>query len=502
LNRLSLIASALLATACGADAIPAPRGVLLISVDSLRADHVTSYGYKSSTQPQIDTMPIVHRRLASDGTLFTNASSTTSWTLPSHMAMLTGLPNELHRVREIGYQLDPEQPLLAEQFFKAGWRTAGFWSGPNLDPWFGFERGFELYADCSTSRAGDEGSVFAIKDGMSVKQVTATKTELKEIHDGSHVGITGYKTVAAFEEWFAEIEDTEKFFAFVHMWDVHYDYTPPPEFDVFDPDYRGTIDGVNIDDQSKNRNPPSARDVEHVIALYDGEIRFTDSNIGKLLDQIDQRGRLDSTLVVFTSDHGEEFLEHGNFGHGNTLFEEVTHIPLILRYPPGVPAGAQDDALVSLVDIAPTILDYCQLPVPPNTWGSSLQAVMNGEVAPRLLPLERSFVIPDGNRIKLDEMRGVRAEDFKLIRDTDGAGGKTYFYDLENDPKELTPQLTGQVGKGDPRIMQARLFWQGLDRAAKQFKAQLGELPEDLEGRLDDFGYMGDDEPEDAPKDE
>ena len=497
MKAFSLILFALLCFACGSAEIPVPRGVLLISVDSLRSDHVTSYGYKSSTQPQIDTMPIVQRRLASDGTLFTNATSTTSWTLPSHMALLTGLPNELHRVREIGYQLDSEHLLLAERFLAAGWRTAGFWSGPNLDPWFGFARGFELYADCSTSRAGDDGQVFAIKNGMTAKQVAATKTKLKQIHDGSHVGMTGDKLVAAFEAWFAKLQPEDKFFAFVHMWDVHYDYTPPPEFDLFDPDYRGSMDGVDIDQHSSQRNPPSARDVEHLLALYDGEIRLTDSNIGKLLDQLDQRGRLDDTLIVFTADPGEEFLEHGNFGHGNTLFEEVTHIPLILRYPPGIAAGERNETLVSLVDIAPTILDYCQIRTSKATWGVSLRDAIDGDVDARLLPLERSFLSPDGHEIKLEEMRGVRAEAFKLIRDTDSAGGRTFFFDLKADPQELTPLLTGQVGKGDPRIKQARLFWQQLDHEAQQFKAQLGELPSELEDRLEDFGYIGKDQDQD-----
>ena len=496
-SRLQLIAACLLFSSCSEAVIPPPRGVLLISVDSLRADHVTSYGYKSSTRPEIDTMPIVARKLARDGTQFQNATSTTSWTLPSHMAMLTGLPDELHRVREIGFRLSESHQLLSEQFKEAGWRTAGFWSGPNLDPWFGFSRGFDVYVDCSTSTAANEGEVFNVKSGMSAQQVANTKAELKELHDASHVGITGHKTVAAFDEWFAGVKPDERFFAFVHMWDVHYDYTPPPEFDIFDPDYRGSIDGVDVDDQSSVRNPPSARDVEHVLALYDGEIRLTDSNIGRMLGFLEKSGRFDDTLIIFTSDHGEEFLEHGNFGHGNTLFEEVTRIPLILRYPAGIPAGEQRSGLVGLVDIAPTILELCQLPVPSSMWGTSLMAEIRGELEPRLMPLERSFLVPDGGGIKVEEMRGVRAEDFKLIRDMDSSGGKIYFYDLEADPLELEPRLSGELGKGDARVRSARELWNELDRGAESTEAEMGEIPEDLESRLNEAGYMGDD-PADA----
>ena len=471
--------------------------MLLISVDSLRADHVTSYGYKSSTRPEIDTMPIVARRLAREGTRFLNATSTTSWTLPSHMSMLTGLPNELHRVREIGFKLSDSHLLLSEQFKHAGWKTAGFWSGPNLDPWFGFSRGFDVYVDCSTSTAENEGEVFDVKPGMSAKQVANIKAELRELHDASHIGMTGHKTVAAFDEWFADVEADESFFAFVHMWDVHYDYTPPPEFDIFDPDYRGSIDGIDVDDQSAVRNPPSARDVEHVIALYDGEIRLTDSNIGRMLGFLEKSGRLDDTLIVFTSDHGEEFLEHGNFGHGNTLFEEVTRIPLILRYPAGIPAGEERSGLVGLVDIAPTILELCQLPVSSDLWGSSLMDEIRGDLEPRLMPLERSYLVPDGKSLKVEEMRGVRAEDFKLIRDTDSAGGKIYFYDLDSDPLEQEPRLSGELGKGDARVRGARELWHELDQGAKAVEAQMGEIPDDLERRLIDTGYIGED-PEEA----
>ncbi len=489
-NIISLLVVGALLASCSEPSVP-PSGVLLISVDSLRADHVTSYGYKSSTQPAIDTMPNVHRRLTTDGTLFENATSTTSWTLPSHMAMLTGLPNELHRVREIGYQLDENHELLAEAFSAAGWRTAGFWSGPNLDPWFGFARGFDVYVDCSTSHAENEGEVFAVAPGMTPKQIAKTRAELAELHNASHVGMTGHKVVAAFDDWFGSIESGENFFAFVHMWDVHYDYTPPPEFDVFDPDYRGSIDGVDVDDQSSSRNPPSERDVEHVLALYDGEIRLTDSHIGQMLDLLETSGRLDDTLIIFTADHGEEFLEHGNFGHGNTLFEEVTHIPLIVRYPPGIPARKRVSALVGLVDIAPTIRELCGLPLPANSYGTSLTVAIAGDLEPRLMPLERSFLVPAGKEIQIENMRGIRAEEYKIIRDTDSAGGKVYVYDLEKDPLELEPALSGQLEKGDPRMPSAWELWQELDRKAARFAPVFGELPDDLHDRLDDAGYMG-----------
>src|SRR5262249_10859476 len=152
---------------------------------------------------------------------------------------------------------------------------------------------------------------------------------------------------AAFQRWVGE-RSRRPFFAFVHMWDVHFDYIPPEPFDsMFDPDYTGPLDGHNIGQEGFPLNAPP-RDIEHLKALYDGEIRYTDQTIGELLDALRSAGLLDRTLIVVTSDHGEEFLEHGNKTHRKALYEESIHVPLIVWASAGLPRGARVDTPVSL----------------------------------------------------------------------------------------------------------------------------------------------------------
>jgi arylsulfatase A-like enzyme len=493
--RTSFVFLVALAAGCANELGPSPRGVLLVSIDSLRADHLSCYGYRSATNPGLDTSPVIDRMLAASGARFTQAVSTTSWTLPSHMSMLTGLPAELHGVRELGLVLDDDKTLLAEVFRSAGWRTGGFWSGPNVHPFFGFGRGFEAYVDCSTSTVSDPEALFAIGPGLTAEEIDAKSADLKSLHGSSHVGQTGPRLVAAFDTWFDEIGDDERFFAFVHMWDVHYDYEPPPEFDRFDPSYAGRDNGVGVTERYPGTKPPAPRDLEHIIALYDGEILFTDHNVGRLLERLQRAGRLDDTLVVLTSDHGEEFREHGMFGHGNTLYEESVRVPLILRYPERVPAGTTVDATASLVDVAPTILELCDLPAPDGMWGRSLLPALGGDLAQRPAPMERTWMrpAPDTDEgFTVQSIRGVHSGTHKLVRETDRDGGRVYFFDLEADPTERSPIVTGQLGKGDARVVEARALWRDLDRRAAQLDAP-GAMPEDLEQGLGAAGYLGDD---------
>ena len=263
---------------CGGEQAAA-RGVLLISVDSLRADHLSCYGYRSVTNPKIPTTPVIDRMIAAKGTRFTNAYTTTSWTLPAHMALMTGLPDELHGVRGLPDQLHPQRPYLAEVFKNAGWRTAGFWSGPNLHPFFGFDRGFELYQDCSSYKIENE-ALFQPHNEEEFEETV-------QMHEASHEGVTGPALVKAFDEWFGQLGHDDKFFALVHMWDVHYDYNAPKQYDQFDPNYRGPIDGQGFTDlelKDPRKTKRGYADLNRLISLYDAEIRFTDFNVGLLLD--------------------------------------------------------------------------------------------------------------------------------------------------------------------------------------------------------------------------
>ncbi|GIW41690.1 MAG: hypothetical protein KatS3mg076_2267 [Candidatus Binatia bacterium] len=323
------------------------KNVVLISIDSLRADRLGCYGNANPTSPTMDM-------LARDGVRFANCMSTTSWTAPAHMSMLTGLDVLAHGVITDHDVLPEGIPTLAGVLAAAGFATGGIVSAPFVSSRFGFARGFAHYDD-ETIPAPT--SFDALKDEPAPQ---VTELALK---------------------WLAQ-NDSRRFFLFLHYWDVHYDYIPPPPYDrMFDPTYEGTVTGKNFfHDKSINKRMPK-RDLEHLLALYDGEIRWVDDHLARLVSYLKERGIFDETAIFVTADHGDEFFEHGFKGHGRTLYREVTHIPLIVRAP-GVRGGRVVDDPVSLVDLAPTILDLLGVDHPPGFNGTSLLPALSGRALP------------------------------------------------------------------------------------------------------------------------
>ena len=403
------------------------------------------------------------------------------------MALMTGLPNELHGVRGIPDQLHSSRPYLAQLMRDAGWRTAGFWSGPNLHPYFGFDRGFDHYEDCSSYKIEDT-AIFTPKDDEEFEKTV-------EMHEGSHEGVTGPALVDAFTNWFEGVEQDERFFAFVHMWDVHYDYNAPREHDLFDPDYRGPIDGQGFTDLELKspKTPQGAADLNRLIALYDAEIHFTDYNIGRMLGVLSASGRLDDTLVIFLSDHGEEFLEHEALGHKHSLFEESVLVPLIMRLPTVIPEDVAIDELACLTDVAPTILELTGIPIPDSMWGTSLVPALKGDALPdRILPLELSFKpAPEIWRTTVDG--SIKVNDVPTLDRKQRE--KLFVYDVAKDPLEADPVF---VPRNNPSksVKRAQDFWKAIDAQAASLPVVIPEeMPEELNEVLDEIGYTGDDVP-------
>ena len=380
-----------------------PPNIVLISIDSLRADHVGAYGYPKPTSPTID-------RLAAEGLVLERAFSTTSWTLPAHTALFTGMDDVTHTVTDDGKRLPASVPVLPEILRDRGYRTLGFFSGPYLDPAFGFARGFDEYVDC-TSYAGLANGEAPGLDALHASHRDVTNPILLD-RVGAHLA----KGLP------------QPFFLFLHFWDVHYDYIPPERYwRMFDPDYGGTFSGENFERNRAFKRGMDPADFQHVLALYDGEIRYTDETIGALLDELKRRELLENTLVVITADHGDEFLEHGRKGHGHTLFDEVTHIPLI-AWLPGRIAPGRDPRLASISDIAPTILAL-----------AGIDGALQGNGASLLAP-------PDPARALLLEVQApawgadlvaLRSAKEKVI--VNQRADRTFVYDLEKDPAEKQP---------------------------------------------------------------
>ena len=196
---------------------PAGPNVVLVSIDSLRADHAGCYGYARKTTPVLD-------RLAGEGVLCEQHISSSSWTLPAHAALFTSLPDGLHGCTDTNFALAAGARTLARRFQEAGYRTAGFYCGPYLHPAFGLAQGFDSYEDCSSY------------PGMMARVAEASGREEARINRASHADVTGERVDRALERWFSE-RGEGPFFLFVHLWDVHFDYIPPPPFDrAFDPD--------------------------------------------------------------------------------------------------------------------------------------------------------------------------------------------------------------------------------------------------------------------------
>jgi arylsulfatase A-like enzyme len=454
--RTLLLTALLAGLGCRGEQLP-PRNVLLISIDSLRADRVGAYGNRHATTPAID-------RLAGKGVVFENAASPTSWTLPAHASLLTGRSQHLHGTIRIDDRVTRAGTVLAERFAANGYETVGFYSGPILNKAYGFDRGFERYVGCESS------------DTAAIKGVYAFRQ--------SYSDVTNALITTAFTRWLEE-RSARPFFTFIHMWDVHYDYIPPEPYDsMFDPDYTGKLDGRNIIGSGfPLRAPP--RDVTHLLALYDGELRYTDDTIDGLLKLLEARDLLDDTLVVITADHGEEFLEHGRKGHQTTLFNESIHIPLVL-WARSLPHGRRIATPVSLIDVAPTIVELLGLPALEDADGVSLVPLLRGRSSNRAPVYSTLFNSFTGNLA----LATVRDGTTKLILATNT--DRIDQYDLATDPGERAPQPAAP----DAALTRALRERVAVERAAFEAREHAGRernleaFPSDVVDRLRSLGYV------------
>ena len=439
--------------------------VLLISIDTLRPDHLGCYGYPRDTSPQLD-------RLAAEGVLFENHISSTSWTLPAHAALFTSLADSVHGCTDTDKKLHHSIVTLAERFGAGDYATVGFFSGPYLHPAFGLDQGFKQYKNC-TSYAQSIDTRPAQQWAMD-----------RQVMRASHRDITNPTVYSAVKKWLDDHGHT-KFFMFVHMWDVHFDFIPPPPYDtMFDPGYTGTITGTDFFfDNTINANMP-ARDLEHLIALYDGEIRWTDYHLGLIIAELKRHGLLDRTIVAITSDHGTEFFEHGYKAHRMTLYDEVIRIPLVIRYPPGMPAGVRIHTQTHIVDVGPTLLELAGLPPTSEIMGHSLVPVARQQpIDFENLGISELFSV--GRR-----MRTMRTLTWKFTDDM--AQDKRYCIDLVNDPGEQRPHHDLNTKWGQDLLAHYQTATQELEGWRSRVSSVPGQpdVPDDVRRQLESLGYI------------
>lgn len=372
------------------------QNIVLIIIDTLRADHLSCYGYSRNTSPALDS-------LAGSGTMWTNAQAQAPWTLPSHATIWTGLSVRSHRtlnpiavsddsgeVVKLIYKLDTDLPSLPVLLNDAGFSTRGLANFTILSDLYGFDQGFDQYS-CHINGEG--------RAGVSVDSLII---------------------------WL-EDHHRERFFCMLHLYDVHSPYAPPAPYNTAfqdDPDAR-YFDWELEGDSILNRDG-----LPLAIDLYDGEIRWVDDSLSRLFAWLRRNGLEDETLVVVVSDHGEEFLEHGWVLHGNTLYQEALHVPLIMSGP-GIEPGKVDSTWVGLFDILPTLISWAGIESDAQFDGTD---ILGSPDPDRIIPSSGPSPLPWQEQWPI---ASVVSGSVKTIMMNDMEDFVTYM--LTEDPAELNP---------------------------------------------------------------
>jgi arylsulfatase A-like enzyme len=467
---LLLLPAVLVLLSCGRSA-PRPN-VLLITIDTLRADRLGCYGYARPTSPHID-------RLAMQGALFERMYTTLPRTTQSVATILTGRYPKSHGARGLFSTLSPANLTLAEILRDEGYDTAAFVSNLFLRPGQGFEQGFGRYDNP------------------------------QERWDGDSAGPVS----AGALDWLRDRAAGRPFFLWVHYLDPHWTYRPRPPFDrVFDPGFAGPFtlyEDLEAGRLTKGQvifdNRLAPRQVEHVAALYDGEIAQVDAALADLLEYA-ARPELQPLLVVLTSDHGESLGEHGyHFAHGEYLYQPTLRVPLLLSFPDRISAGLKVDALAENVDIAPTIVallglsrmqavDGRPLFVPAAGAGPGHQAVWVPAPGRRIVFAESDYQLihPENRRYYIPGPSGRWSSAFdgrfKLIHIPRPGGEILELYDLATDPGE-TRNLQG--AGADSEVLQRLL--RELRRFVDYDAGAAGEprtIDDEERQRLKSLGYI------------
>jgi len=391
--------------------------ILMVMVDTLRADHVGCYGYGSPTTPTIDA-------LAKEGMRFENAFSASSWTTPSVMSAFTSLLPREHGVVDTTRTLPGKVTTLAWQLRQHGYHTCAVLCNPCASAKMGFDSGFDVYDDF-TILLNTELNVFDVM-GESGQRSINTVTTSREIADLSL-------------KYLRQSPDNKPWFMFVLLFDPHADYVPPRRYArMFDTGYHGKASGqvYGLGGNCQTIQWPDKADRDHVISLYNGEIRYADDELGRFL-QLAKAEKLlnDNTLMVVTADHGEEFNEHGGSTHGHSLYEELVRIPLVMRWPGRIPAGKVCPAQVQSIDLAPTLLSLIGAPAAQGFGGRDLSPLLNGSGT---LDREKIMLHTHLNQ----GVAAVRTPQLKVIEQL--GSGEVSGFDLRNDPLEQEP-LAGEA---------------------------------------------------------
>jgi arylsulfatase A-like enzyme len=432
------------------------RNVVVLLIDTLRASKLRAYDPSSRVRtPELD-------EIVAHGTLFERAQSQENWTKPSVASVLTGLTPMTHGTKTDAARLPESADMVSEAFDAAGFHTGSFIANGYVSDRFGFDQGWDHYTNM-------------IRESRS----TEAEDVFREAGD-----------------WI-EAHHDQRFFAYIQTIDPHVPYDPPAEYlAMYDdrPDYAGIVAPRRTHEllEGAKRNPPTvtfdASDVRRLEGLHDGEITYHDHFFGAFLERLEQMGVLNDTLVVITSDHGEEFHDHNSWGHGHSVYQELLHVPLIFWRPGTVPENRRVAYPVSTLNISQTILDLANVTGLPHAEGRSLE----GEIVRGELPAFPMVTFSD----MLDDRRVIRARNWKMILN----GANTKLFDLEHDPgerTEITDMTRHPIAARYLRILLGQYlgatdrghWWQASQGASEALEADAPEIDAETAAMLRALGY-------------
>jgi arylsulfatase len=413
--------------------------IILISIDTMRADHLSCYGYKRNTTPHID-------QLARESLVLKRAYAPSSWTLPSHASIMTGCYPSMHNAHRAEHtgppyyctKLSDDNVTIAEILTEHGYDTAGIIAGTFCKAFFGLGQGFNVYDDNLDPFGGER--------------------KAHETNELAFAWLNNRETQFA-QQKFLLFNFTLPVFLFIHYFDPHQCYMPPAPFDTR---YPGRDDAVInaytvasaasykekelelLMDVIKRKHELSLKEKNHLLSLYDGELSFVDDAVGKLLEKLRELKLFTKSMIIVTSDHGESFGEHHLMIHGIALYDDNLRVPLIIKYPAGCKKTGVVNEPVSLVDIFPEILSTVSIPVPENIQGTALQSPEKSRTI-----IAENFQDPTWKKRQdlkhlARDLKAIYSGDFKYLWASDG---RCELYNVSDDPLESANLIDKLPGK-------------------------------------------------------
>ena len=450
---------------------------VLVIGETGRRDHWQLYGYERATTPRIDAF-------AAEATLFERAFSQSSWTKPSMASLLTGHFPTMHQTNLEASILPQSETIVTEHLRAQGYRTAVLSGNPWVTPDYGFGRGVDHFFSIY-----DERFARVTQFMRTLKRLSKLMGDRKWVYNRVKLLVQGElstttrdEVVAAEAVRWLEQNRQGPFYMHLQLMSPHHPYDPPPPFDKFVPDR--SVKPMTVYPKKsyfffEHGEPLDAKQSADMIARYDGDILFADTVFGGLLDKVRGMGLLDDTIVVLTSDHGEEFYDHQNWGHGQSVYNELLHVPLIVRDPKAFTPGRRVATPVMSIDIVPTLLALVGSPPMPLAAGRNL------------VDVERQTRSPDAFSeliYKFGAARSVVSGDHKLVDLQQGERKQARLYDLRGDFGEQhdlaasnpaqTTQLTQQLG--------AIHDW----AAGHQSESKSLAVTDEMQQRLKALGYV------------